>query len=109
MPVGMVLGLVTGLVARHFSLKGWRIFPGALFITVPGTIVSSIITAVLFGGITSSGSSVIVQLLNKAGLNLTVSVFIVQILTDYLDRIIALLLVIWLMKVVPASLYERER
>lgn len=109
MPVGMVLGLVTGLVARRFSLKGWRIFPGALFITVPGTIVSSVITAVLFGGITSSGSSVIVQLLNKAGLNLTVSVFIVQILTDYLDRIIALLLVIWLMKVVPASLYEREK
>lgn len=109
MPVGMVLGLVTGLVARHFALKGWRIIPGALFITVPGTIVSSVITAAIFGGITSSGSSVIVQLLNKAGLNLTVSVFIVQILTDYLDRIIALLLVIWLMKVVPASLYKRER
>ena len=56
MPVGIILGLVTGITAKFFSLKGWKIIPGALFITIPGTIVSAIITAVLFGGITSSGS-----------------------------------------------------
>ena len=85
MPVGLILGLVVGLVSKYFPLKGWRIVLGALLITIPGTIVSSVITAVLFGGITSSGSTVIVQLLNKAGLGLTASVFIVQILTDYLE------------------------
>ena len=40
MPVGLILGLMTGLVARVFSLKNWRIIPGALMITIPGTIVS---------------------------------------------------------------------
>ena len=108
MPVGMILGLTTGLAARYFSLKGWRIIPGALMITIPGTIVSSIITAVLFGGITSSGSTIIVQLLNKAGLGLTASVFVVQIITDYLDRILSLVLVAFLLRMIPRELYSEQ-
>ncbi len=108
MPVGMILGLTTGLAARYFSLKGWRIIPGALMITIPSTIVSSIITAVLFGGITSSGSTIIVQLLNKAGLGLTASVFVVQIMTDYLDRILSLVLVAFLLRMIPRELYSEQ-
>lgn len=108
MPVGMILGLTTGLAARYFSLKGWRIIPGALMITIPGTIVSSIITAVLFGGITSSGSTIIVQLLNKAGLGLTASVFVVQIMTDYLDRILSLVLVAFLLRMIPREFYSEQ-
>ena len=108
MPVGLMLGLMTGLVSKYFSLKKWRMIPGAMLITIPGTIVSSIITAVLFGGITSSGSTVIVQVLNKAGLGLTASVFIVQILTDYLDRLLSLVIVTYLLHVIPSDLYRRE-
>ena len=106
MPVGLMLGLMTGLVSKYFSLKKWRMIPGAMMITVPGTIVSSIITAVLFGGITSSGSTVIVQVLNKAGLGLTASVFIVQILTDYVDRLLSLVVVSYLFRVIPSDLYR---
>lgn len=108
MPVGLMLGLMTGLVSKYFSLKKWRMIPGAMLITIPGTIVSSIITAALFGGITSSGSTVIVQVLNKAGLGLTASVFIVQILTDYLDRLLSLVIVTYLLHVIPSDLYRRE-
>lgn len=108
MPVGLILGLMTGLVSRYFPLKKWRMIPGALLITIPGTIVSSIITAVLFGGITSSGSTLIVQVLSKAGLGLTASVFIVQILTDYIDRLISLVVVSYLLKMIPAELYRKQ-
>lgn len=108
MPVGLMLGLMTGLVSKYFSLKKWRMLPGAMLITIPGTIVSSIITAVLFGGITSSGSTVIVQVLSKAGLGLTASVFIVQILTDYLDRLLSLVVVSYLLRVIPSDLYRKE-
>lgn len=108
MPVGLILGLMTGLVSSYFPLKKWRMIPGALLITIPGTIVSSIITAVLFGGITSSGSTLIVQVLNKAGLGLTASVFIVQILTDYIDRLVSLVVVSYLLKVIPAELYRKQ-
>ena len=108
MPVGLMLGLVTGLVSRYSSLKKWRMIPGAMLITIPGTLVSAVITAVLFGGITSSGSTVIVQVLNKAGLGLTASVFIVQILTDYLDRLLSLVVVSYLLHVIPSDLYRTE-
>ena len=108
MPVGVILGLVTGMVSMAFPLKKLRIIPGALLITVPGTVVSSVITAVLFGGITSSGSTILVQILNKAGLGLAASVFIVQILTDYADRLISLFLVTSLILVIPPELYLEE-
>ncbi|MBE6001627.1 MAG: ECF transporter S component, partial [Sarcina sp.] len=104
MPVGIILGLTTGIVSRALNLRGRLIVPGALIITIPGTITSALITALLFGGITSSGSTVIVQILNKAGMGLTASVFVVQILTDYLDRLISLALVAALLRAIPARL-----
>lgn len=108
MPVGMILGLVTGLAARRIRLRGAGLIPAALVITVPGTIVSSIICAVLFGGITSSGSTVIVQLLHQAGLGMTASVFIVQILTDFIDRLLSLAIVTLLLRrLAPSGLLDK--
>lgn len=110
-PVGMILGAMTGLVARRSraglsgagqnrsTFRGFsshsrtRLLLDALLITLPGTIVSSIINAYVFGGVTSSGSSLLVQLLAHTPLGLTGSIFAVQILTDYLDRLVSLLLV----------------
>lgn len=48
-PVGIVLGFVTGLVYRKFQPKKWQIFPAAVAITLPSTLISSCITAFLFG------------------------------------------------------------
>ena len=73
------------------------------------SLVSSLITAGLFGGITSSGSSVIVQLLAKTPLGLTLSCFIVQVCTDYLDRVIGFGIVNALMKKLPAPMLEKLR
>ena len=68
---------------------------------MPGTIVSSVICSVLFGGITSSGSTILVQLLAKTPLGMTASVFVVQIVTDYIDRLVSVFLVCSLMKAIP--------
>ena len=83
-PVGMVTGLMSGL------LKGPGLFLTALGVAIPGTLVSSLINAVLFGGVTSSGSAVLVQFLARTPLGLTGSIFAVQILTDYADRCISI-------------------
>ena len=40
-PVGIVLGFVTGLVYRKFQPKKWQIFPAAVAITLPSTLISS--------------------------------------------------------------------
>lgn len=103
-PVGMITGLMTGIVCRR-EKKG--LFLPALMITIPGTVVSSLICAGLFGGITSSGSSILVQLLAKTPLGMTASVFIVQILTDYLDRFISLFLVLYILKLLPGEIKQK--
>ena len=89
-PVGIVLGFVTGLVYRKWQPKNWNIIPAAILITLPSTIISSCITAFLFGGITSSGSTILVQILSRTPLGLVGSCFVVQFITDYLDRLICL-------------------
>ena len=75
---------------RKFQPKKWQIFPAALVITLPSTIISSCITAFLFGGITSSGSTVLVQLLAKTPLGMVGSCFAVQFITDYIDRVLCI-------------------
>lgn len=92
-PVGIILGFVTGLVYQKYQPKKWGILPAAVVITIPATIASSCITAFLFGGITSSGSSLIVQLLARTPLGMIGSCFVVQFITDYIDRVICLYIV----------------
>ena len=117
-PVQLILGLVAGLVFRKLrpshtagsrseglSLRtmGWKLFPAALVISLPGTVVSSTITAVVFGGITSSGSTVLVQLLHSLGMNLTLSVCVVQAMTDFVDRMIVLAVVLVILPAVSSA------
>lgn len=89
-PVGMVTGFMSGLLMSGRPVKGAGLFLTALGVAIPGTLVSSLINAVLFGGVTSSGSAVLVQLLARTPLGLTGSIFAVQILTDYADRCISI-------------------
>lgn len=105
-PVGIILGFVTGLVCYKGVPKKFMIIPAAVLITLPTSIISALITAHLFGGITSSGSSIIVQLLTKSGLNLTVSCFIVQFITDYIDRLICLFVASKVVSMLPASITD---
>lgn len=88
-PVQIITGLMAGIVFKTSWVKKWKTPLGTLFISLPGTAVSAGITAYLFGGVTSSGSSILVAVLNKLGMNLVLSVFAVQALTDYLDRFFA--------------------
>ncbi len=118
-PVGMITGFMAGIAAKRMhglvsekQVKKLQIVAGALFITIPGTMVSSIINAVLFGGVTSSGSSILVQILSRTPLGLTGSIFAVQIFTDYLDRIISLALVVMVLQMLPFSMktvFQKEK
>lgn len=92
-PVGMILGLTAGFVLKRIHSVGFMLLLSAFLITLPGTIVCAIINAILFGGGTSSGSSAIVAALSHTPLGLTGAIFVVQIFTDYLDRVISLALV----------------
>jgi len=106
-PVGILLGFITGLVCRKGMPKKFMIFPAAVIITLPTSLISALITAHLFGGITSSGSSIIVQLMTKAGIGLTISCFVVQFITDYIDRIICMFVASRVIKLLPSDIKKQ--
>lgn len=106
-PVGIITGFMAGLVFKGKKVHPMMFFLMAFIITVPGTIISSLITAFLFGGITSSGNTVLVQLLAKTPLGLTGACFVVQIITDYIDRVIALFVAVRLISAIPADLMTK--
>ena len=113
-PVGMVTGFMAGLASRRMPelmgrVRGLRLFLAAALITVPGTIVSSLICAGLFGGITSSGSTVLVQLLSHTPLGMTASIFLVQVITDLADRTVSLFLASAAAGAVPDRLKQASR
>lgn len=92
-PVQISTGLLAGIVAERGFLKGMKTPLGVLLFAIPTSIVSAIITVVLFDGITSSGSSYILQFLSGIGMNKVMAAFLVQIVTDYADKFTAVALV----------------
>lgn len=105
MPVGIVLGIVTGFVFQ--KNKSNKLFVKSFCISVPASLISACITATVFGGITSSGSTMLVQLLAKTPVGLTLSCLIVQFFTDYFDRLLSLWLVFSVIKKLPDSFIKK--
>lgn len=108
-PVQILTGLMAGWMFRTKWLRGYRLPIGGLALSLPTSIASAAITAFLFGGITSSGSSYLVVLMSKLGMNLTLSCFLVQVLTDYADKLIAVLLVAVVLKVLTPEMKMKIR
>lgn len=99
-PVQICVGLTTGLL-MHYKKLTHLLLIKTLLITISGTLIATLITVLLFGGITSSGSSIVVQVLHGLGLNQTASIFFVQLVTDYLDRLLTISLVVSAVKLMP--------
>lgn len=102
--VGVIVSLLTSVFIRKTVDIKITLFIYTAFISLPGTVIASFITAKIFSGVTSSGSSIFVQILNKLGISLTTSVFLTQVVTDYLDRTVSLLILIYIFKILPSSL-----
>ncbi|HHV3208317.1 TPA: ECF transporter S component [Streptococcus agalactiae] len=91
-PVAIVVAIITGILIKR-NCKPSSLLWKSLIISLPGTIIASVITVILFKEITSSGSSIIAQFLHGIGLDMTSSLILVQVGTDYIDRLISLILV----------------
>lgn len=100
-PVQISTGVLAGLMYRRGYLKGKKTPLGVLIFSLPTSLISAIIAAKVFGGITSSGSTYIVQLLIKLGMPDVMSVFIIQVFTDYVDKYIGVLIVIAVLAALP--------
>lgn len=111
LPVQLILGYISGMVWKKLHLSEhpsiWKNMVAAFFIALPATIVASFISAKLFHGVTSSGSSLLVQLLHKSGWNLVHSSIAVQIFTDYCDRLLSIFLVQYSIRHLPKQWLQR--
>jgi len=108
-PVQILTGLMAGILFKSTWMKGIKAPVGVLFLSLPTSIASSVITAFIFGGITSSASSYIVQILSNLGVGLTLSCFIVQIITDYADKFVAAMIVMGVLAAMPKELIIKIR
>ncbi|GAA0115214.1 ECF transporter S component [Clostridium senegalense] len=104
-PVQIFTGLILGVMFKKNLLEGWKILFSVFFATIFISSVGAILTAFIFGGFTSSGSSYIIILLRKLGLGSILSAFLVQFITDYFDKLIAVLFV---NKVVKLLKYNKK-
>ena len=105
-PVGLLFGFITGLLCMHGIPKKFKVIPVALLITLPTSIFTAAITAYIFGGITSAGSTVLIQALAKTNFSLIQSCFIVQFATDFVDRVIALLIAGKAVDLIPSDVKD---
>lgn len=105
-PVGIVLGLLVGKVCKNRKESILWILLMAFVVSLPTSLISASITAKLFGGITSSGSTFLVQVLAKF-IGLTPACFVIQMFTDYIDRVVSLVIVTILIKRLPSRLLQK--
>ena len=87
--------------------KGKFIVLGILISTIAGSLIASLISAYVFGGITSSGSTFLVMNLKNVGVNIVASVFSTQILFDLLDKAATIFIVLILIKSLPYNMKEK--
>lgn len=94
MPTQLIVGFTAGyfkFLKRDDYISKFYLTP---FMSIPAAISSALIATYLFGTVTTAGSSYIVQAL-RAVMDLPdfVIVFVIQIVTDYADKLISILLV----------------
>jgi len=88
-PVQLLTGFFAGILYHSRWLTGKWMPVGSILVGVPTSLASALITAQLFGGITSASSSAFVFMLHRLGLPLVISIFMIQVATDYLDKLLA--------------------
>lgn len=106
---GVLIGLLSGIVLhnKHRNVKQavWL----TPLISVPASAVSAVIEVVLFGGTTSAlWTTAAIQILSRTVTSLFGSAFLVQVCVDYLDKFIAVALVLSVINRLPYNLTHFE-
>ena len=102
-PVQISTGLLAGIMYNKGFLKGKKTPLGVFIFTLPTSIISACIAAFLFGGVTSSVSCYIVQILSHFNVPMVVGVFATQVITDYADKFVAVIIVALVVSAMPKN------
>jgi energy-coupling factor transport system substrate-specific component len=94
--------------------RGWfrsipRTVIAGMGLGIVAGVVSAPVIAILFGGITGAGTSLIVAFLLKSGQGLYKSVLLSGLASEPLDKAIQAFLAVWLLRGMPKSMLRRFR
>ena len=92
---------------RRGLFNGKKSILGIILMAIPVSFVSACIAAYVFGGVTSAGSAIIVGILGNNGISMVLGVFLTQIVTDLLDKILIVYLVLAAIKVIPRDIKNK--
>lgn len=100
--VNVAVGLVTGFLARKnmFSIW-WKWIISMVLMALASIITAAPIVVLMFGGVTSSGTSLITATLMATGSNIWSAVISTELVFTVLDRIISFFIVFAIIKVIP--------
>jgi energy-coupling factor transport system substrate-specific component len=105
----MLMGLIAGLLFHNKKISKPSVIWRCALVTVPASALSALIETILFDGITSAVvTTLIIQTLSKTSMKLFGSAFLTQAVTDYVDKFIAIVLVLVLVKRLPYELTHFE-
>lgn len=101
LPVYIFTGMATGLLFHGKQFSGIKSVLEILLIGILVSLISSLIVSMVFDGVTSSGSSIIVAFLANIGVPKILAILSTQIVTDVCDKFIAFGLAFSAIKLIP--------
>jgi energy-coupling factor transport system substrate-specific component len=100
-----MIAIFTHIVATRGAFSSyWKLILAGLGMGVVSALVSAPVAVLVFGGVTASGTSLIVAVLMKSGQNIWASVIKAAMVFDVSDKVLQYLLVGWLLRGMPKSL-----
>jgi energy-coupling factor transport system substrate-specific component len=106
--VAGVIGLLAGVFANLGWAKKWYLWLlGGLITGVVAAIISAPTTALLYGGVTGSGTDLIVAALRASGANVLQAAFGQGIVSDPVDKVVSFLIVWLIVKALPLRFRAR--
>lgn len=106
-PAQIVVALCSGTFYKKGLFNGKKSIIAIILMAIPVSFVSACIAAYVFGGVTSAGSSIIVGILGSNGVSMVLGVFVTQIVTDLLDKIVIVYMVLAAIKVMPKDIKRK--
>ncbi|MCL5021163.1 MAG: ECF transporter S component [Bacteroidetes bacterium] len=107
-PVTLVIGAFSGIVARIGVFKRWYIaVPAGLIQGLLSAVASAPIAAFMFGGVTMGGTDFLVLYFRAIGRSIIQSAFLQGLAADPIDKAVSYLIVYFLLTRIPRSILIR--
>jgi energy-coupling factor transport system substrate-specific component len=106
--VAAVIGAMAGAFGRAAWMhSGWKSLLAGLLTGVVAAVLSAPIAAYVFGGVTGSGTDLLVAMARSAGLDALGANMAQGIVSDPLDKMITFLIVFGVLRALPARFLSR--